>query len=485
MILSHRRRWVRWIAPIPALALLGAIMWLWYSYTFLTAAHVFSGTRLSKTGVLFGATGATKFGIGLHLLVCHVHFALLLVAFYRAVLTDAGKVPADYIDRHRGLIQLFRLQHSGRPPFTRLQPTFGAPRPRAQLPGYLRGRGGPDPDLESARLAAEELDDSSAEDETALAIAPLRSRGTSPEPAVTSTSDRFQPPVLVIRRPDPHLFLDPGPHDPRFCKRCNTIKPPRAHHCSMCGRCVTKMDHHCPWVANCVGAGNYKYFYLLLFHGFWAVTLVNVVWLPMMMEWWSPFVPLSADDTTGRRMLASPDAQSSPRLLSPAEDAYGITDIFTIAHAGAGAIMGFVLSMAFMCSLAALGGMHTVLIFRGRTTLEAYISSASFPYSFGWRNNWKSVMGADWRYWFLPIITQDVTDATRDGTDWRRPVGSPASLLPDYVYPLDAEVFDGDAGGGAAAAQDKDSDLIRLSSGHDNHGAASEYESAAAPAGQG
>lgn len=32
----------------------------------------------------------------------------------------------------------------------------------------------------------------------------------------------------------------------KFCKRCKTFKPSRAHHCSMCGRCIIKMDHHCP-----------------------------------------------------------------------------------------------------------------------------------------------------------------------------------------------------------------------------------------------
>ncbi|KAK8154668.1 DHHC palmitoyltransferase-domain-containing protein [Phyllosticta citrichinensis] len=50
----------------------------------------------------------------------------------------------------------------------------------------------------------------------------------------------------------------------RYCKKCQTKKPDRAHHCSTCGRCVLKMDHHCPWLATCVGLRNYKPFLLFL-----------------------------------------------------------------------------------------------------------------------------------------------------------------------------------------------------------------------------
>ena len=47
----------------------------------------------------------------------------------------------------------------------------------------------------------------------------------------------------------------------RYCKQCDQIKPPRAHHCSICGQCVMRMDHHCPWVGRCVGHNNYRMFY--------------------------------------------------------------------------------------------------------------------------------------------------------------------------------------------------------------------------------
>lgn len=39
-----------------------------------------------------------------------------------------------------------------------------------------------------------------------------------------------------------------GPRMPdrRYCSKCSSLRPQRAHHCSICGVCVMKMDHHCP-----------------------------------------------------------------------------------------------------------------------------------------------------------------------------------------------------------------------------------------------
>jgi len=72
----------------------------------------------------------------------------------------------------------------------------------------------------------------------------------------------------------PPASVDVDPRMLRVCGKCEwpagsgwrAPKPDRCHHCRHCGECVLEMDHHCPWVANCVGAGNRKYFVLLLLY---------------------------------------------------------------------------------------------------------------------------------------------------------------------------------------------------------------------------
>lgn len=67
----------------------------------------------------------------------------------------------------------------------------------------------------------------------------------------------------------------------RFCKKCQTRKPDRCHHCSSCRRCVLKMDHHCPWLATCVGFRNYKAFLLFLIY----VCLFCYLCFAVALEW--------------------------------------------------------------------------------------------------------------------------------------------------------------------------------------------------------
>jgi hypothetical protein len=75
------------------------------------------------------------------------------------------------------------------------------------------------------------------------------------------------------------LAGDPGA---TFCKRCDKMRPDRAHHCSTCNKCVLKLDHHCPWVNNCVGLKNYRYFCNFLIWTSLATLYLTSVTVPQL-----------------------------------------------------------------------------------------------------------------------------------------------------------------------------------------------------------
>uniref|UniRef100_A0A1X7UUN8 Palmitoyltransferase n=1 Tax=Amphimedon queenslandica TaxID=400682 RepID=A0A1X7UUN8_AMPQE len=66
------------------------------------------------------------------------------------------------------------------------------------------------------------------------------------------------------------------------CTKCESYRPPRAHHCKHCNRCVRRMDHHCHWINNCVGIHNYKFFFLFVCY---SEVLVIGAGLSLIWDW--------------------------------------------------------------------------------------------------------------------------------------------------------------------------------------------------------
>jgi len=80
-----------------------------------------------------------------------------------------------------------------------------------------------------------------------------------------------------------------GPNEWTLCVKCETYRPPRAHHCRVCRRCIRRMDHHCPWINNCVGEWNQKYFIqFLVYVGLTSLACVSLIITSWVLDPASP-----------------------------------------------------------------------------------------------------------------------------------------------------------------------------------------------------
>jgi palmitoyltransferase len=80
-------------------------------------------------------------------------------------------------------------------------------------------------------------------------------------------TERYQPPTnKVLSEEKSGNENETGKKSRKWCRKCSTPKPPRAHHCKSCGTCIPKMDHHCPWTANCVSHTTFPHFLRFLIY---------------------------------------------------------------------------------------------------------------------------------------------------------------------------------------------------------------------------
>ena len=166
------------------------------------------------------------------------------------------------------------------------------------------------------------------------------------------------------------LLLEPGVSY-RWCRHCNCIKPPRAHHDSILGRCVLDMDHYCPWMHNCIGYGNYRYF--VLFMAYLLLGCIYVVATDIILFY-------EFNDKEGKDVLYYQQLQDA------------LMYSFTIAIA-AGLAVGILLLW------------HVYLSLTNQTTIEFYINMEERaeakeagtiyknPFDKGWRKNLRRVFG--------------------------------------------------------------------------------------------
>ncbi|CAI6284414.1 unnamed protein product [Periconia digitata] len=73
----------------------------------------------------------------------------------------------------------------------------------------------------------------------------------------------------------------------KWCRKCDAVKPPRAHHCKECKRCIPKMDHHCPWTANCVSHTTFPHFLRFLLYTTLGLTLLTTLLTQRLHHLWT------------------------------------------------------------------------------------------------------------------------------------------------------------------------------------------------------
>ncbi|EGW31807.1 uncharacterized protein SPAPADRAFT_62400 [Spathaspora passalidarum NRRL Y-27907] len=209
---------------------------------------------------------------------------------------------------------------------------------------------------------------------------PLHENPYTENPSSQQQPQQQPPPKHIMTVHTAQINGNQGYH---YCDKCQCWKPDRTHHCSSSGRCILKMDHYCPWFSTCIGFFNHKFFvqfliYVAIYSTFVFVTSFLVVYGFLWGErFHHEFLSLNL-------------------------------------------VILCVLSFAFSVAVSMFAAFSVYLIFKNLTTIEFQSqrwgsSDRGYNYEFtnkvqnsniydlGAWENWKSVMGPDWKTWILPI----------------------------------------------------------------------------------
>ena len=171
-----------------------------------------------------------------------------------------------------------------------------------------------------------------------------------------------------------------------ICKKCNSIKNIRTHHCSECKVCIIKMDHHCPWIVNCVGEKNKKSYILFIFYG-GINSLINSIL--MFKEFY--YVAKNSNEINQKEII------NINGILSQIK----ISGYYTLPFFG------------FFCSLFSFIFCFGLLInqikgiYYNMTIVELYkyTNKEKCPfYNKNFKQNFKEIFSNNYLFWFIPTV---------------------------------------------------------------------------------
>ncbi|XP_071828568.1 palmitoyltransferase ZDHHC16-like isoform X2 [Apostichopus japonicus] len=221
-----------------------------------------------------------------------------------------------------------------------------------------------------------------------------------------------------------------------ICKKCIAPKPPRTHHCSLCNKCVLKMDHHCPWLNNCVGHFNHRYFISFCIYMTLGTAYISIFIWPLFAREFFDAKKTFKSLLQGSLLfyflkynVKEPELEEN--VPSGHTHTGSWTDYDSVQHKAVTFL--FFLTFSVVLALGMLTMWHARLISKGETSIEKNINNKERrrlkqlnveyknPYDFGFRQNWRDLLGlSEKRTFWRHILFPSSHPPNGDGIHWKR-----------------------------------------------------------------